>query len=176
MDFWLPASKVNGEGEKVWRLQTPSNNCSLKKTFYGETSAFWLEDRCIMSDTLILKEIKDFGVHHDENAFIVFVRPQTYTQWALVTNTECKQKLCFKKTPRGTFKKENHLHSLFNQTLSVLPCSNGVGWRCTAHLRRGSHGHRQPPVHRRCVHPHDVPARQGHGKNREKCINSSYPF
>lgn len=57
---------------------------------------------------------------------------------------------------------------LTSMCLCLFPCSNGVGRRRAAHLWRGGHGHRQPPIHRRCVHPHDVPARQGHGKNGQK--------
>lgn len=53
---------------------------------------------------------------------------------------------------------------VFDPAAALLPCSDGVGRRRAAHLRGGGHGHRQPPVHGRRVHPHDVPARQGHGK------------
>lgn len=51
--------------------------------------------------------------------------------------------------------------------LSVLSRSDGVGRRRAAHLRGGGHGHRQPPVHGRRVHPHDVPAGQGHGEYKQ---------
>ena len=58
-----------------------------------------------------------------------------------------------------------YLNCLLNNTFSILSCSNRVGWRRAALYRRGSYGHSEPPVHRRRVHPHDVPAGQGHGKS-----------
>lgn len=54
--------------------------------------------------------------------------------------------------------------------LFVWSHSNRMGWWCAADLRGRSHGHRQPPINRRCVHTHDVPARQGNGKKGQGCV------
>lgn len=60
--------------------------------------------------------------------------------------------------------------SIIKDVLLFVAGSHGVGRRRTTHLRRGSRGHREPPVHRRRVHPDDVSAGQGHGKARGKWI------
>lgn len=54
----------------------------------------------------------------------------------------------------------------FNELFSLL-CSHRMGWRCEAHFWRSSHGHCQPPIHGWCLHTHDVPAGQRHGKHRK---------
>lgn len=52
----------------------------------------------------------------------------------------------------------------WNLCFCVLSFSHRVGWWCAGHLWRRSHGHCQSSVHWGCLHSHDVPARQGHGK------------
>lgn len=45
-----------------------------------------------IKETSALKNVFEAG-----NAFNTFVRPQAFTQWVLVSNSECKQKRCLQE-------------------------------------------------------------------------------
>lgn len=54
-----------------------------------------------MHSSTVAKKFALQKFSEERNAFNMFVRPQGHTQFVLVSNSECKQKVC-KKTPHGT--------------------------------------------------------------------------
>lgn len=84
--------------------------------------------------------------------------------WSL-TKTQRVQNSSWNQQLTSFIKRKKLVIKIINQNTLIVPFSHGVGGRCEAHLWRRSHGHRQSSVHRRCLHSHDVPPRQGHGKN-----------
>ncbi len=51
--------------------------------------------------------------------------------------------------------------------------SDRMGWWCETNVWRWSHGHSQPSIYRRRVHPNDVLAGQGHGKHTSTWVGAS---
>lgn len=92
----------------------------------------------------------------------------TYSLFKLATMVlKINATVAFQTPPEEFPARTDCMLCIIKDVLSFVAFSHGVGWRCTTHLRRGSRGHREPPVHRRRVHPDDVSAGQGHGKADE---------